>query len=95
MQGAFRYRIGHVFVYHAETRIVSGLAAVAFSASPFVTMVCERVMHGTPPSVRVGAGGMLGPGGVALSIAGNVVVMRRSATPAAVDTRSADARAAP
>lgn len=65
-QGALMYSIGYVFVYYAETRVVSGLVSVGFSLSPFLNMVAVRLLLGTPMSGRVALGGLLGAVGVAL-----------------------------
>jgi drug/metabolite transporter (DMT)-like permease len=65
-QGALMYSIGYVFVYHAETRVVSGLVSLGFSLSPFLNMLAVRLLLGTPMSTRVALGGLLGAAGVAL-----------------------------
>jgi drug/metabolite transporter (DMT)-like permease len=66
VQGALMYSIGYVFVYYAETRVVSGLVSVGFSLSPFLNMLAVRLFLGTPMSARVALGGLLGAAGVAL-----------------------------
>jgi drug/metabolite transporter (DMT)-like permease len=66
VQGALMYSIGYVFVYYAETRVVSGLVSVGFSLSPFLNMLAVRLFLRTPMSVRVAIGGLLGAAGVAL-----------------------------
>jgi len=66
VQGALMYSIGYVFVYYAETLVVSGLVSVGFSLSPFLNMLAVRVFLGTPMSARVALGGALGALGVGL-----------------------------
>jgi drug/metabolite transporter (DMT)-like permease len=66
LQGALMYSIGYVFVYYAETRVVSGLVSVGFSLSPFLNMLAVRLLLGTPMSSRVALGGLLGVVGLAL-----------------------------
>jgi drug/metabolite transporter (DMT)-like permease len=65
-QGALMYSIGYVFVYYAETHVVSGLVSMGFSLSPFLNMLAVRVFLGTPMSARVALGGTLGALGVGL-----------------------------
>jgi drug/metabolite transporter (DMT)-like permease len=57
---------GYLFVYYAETILVSGLVAVGYSASPLVNLLLSRVAFGTPLAARLVAGGLLGACGVAL-----------------------------
>jgi drug/metabolite transporter (DMT)-like permease len=66
VQGTLMYSIGYVFVYYAETRVVSGLVSVGFSLSPFLNMLAVRLLLGTPMSARVAVGGLLGAAGVAV-----------------------------
>jgi len=65
-QGVLLYGVSYVAVYHAETRLVSGLVAVGYSASPLVAGVGARLLHGVPLTRRFVAGGLLGLAGVAL-----------------------------
>jgi drug/metabolite transporter (DMT)-like permease len=64
--GLSMFCLSYLFVYHAETILVSGLVAVGYSASPLVNMAVSRVALGTPASGRLAAGGLLGIGGVGL-----------------------------
>jgi drug/metabolite transporter (DMT)-like permease len=41
--GAFMFCIGYIFVYYAETYIVSGMVAVGYSASPMLNMFAARL----------------------------------------------------
>jgi len=64
--GLTMFCLGYLFVYHAETMLVSGLVAVGYSASPLVNMALSRLAFGVPLRRRVAAGGLLGLAGVAL-----------------------------
>lgn len=64
--GVLNFSATYVLVYFAELYIVSGLVAVGYSAMPLVNMVLARVFFGTPPSRRVGLGGVCGLAGIAL-----------------------------
>lgn len=64
--GLSMFCAGYLFVYHAETMLVSGLVAVGYSASPLVNMALSRLAFGVPLRGRVAAGGLLGLFGVAL-----------------------------
>lgn len=59
-QGMLMLGVSYVFVYHAEMRVVSGLVAVGFSASPLINMLGARIAYGTPMTWRVTLGGTLG-----------------------------------
>lgn len=65
-QGALMFSLSYVAVYHAEKYIVSGLVAVAYSASPLLNLVLMRAIFGTPMSGRVAIGGALGIVGIVL-----------------------------
>jgi drug/metabolite transporter (DMT)-like permease len=64
--GLTMFCLGYLFVYYAETMLVSGLVAVGYSASPLVNMALSRLAFGVPVRRRVAAGGLLGVAGVAL-----------------------------
>lgn len=81
LQGLLMYSAGYVCVYEAETRVVSGLVAVGYSASPIANMLCARLLHGTPLSRRVAAGGLFGIAGIVLIFSPEFA--RLSATPTA------------
>ena len=66
LMGTLNFFVSYLFVYYAEQRIVSGLVAVGYSAMPLVNMAMMRMYFGTPMSRRVGLGGLLGIGGIAL-----------------------------
>jgi len=66
LQGALMFSIGYIFVYYAEQNVVSGLVAVAYSASPLISMVFLRVLFGTPMTAHVAVGGALGIAGITL-----------------------------
>ncbi len=62
--GASMFCISYIFVYYAETYIVSGMVAVAYSASPMIAMLLSRLFFGTPMKPRVAAGATLGIAGI-------------------------------
>ncbi|HSN89781.1 MAG TPA: EamA family transporter [Anaeromyxobacteraceae bacterium] len=64
--GLSMFCLSYLFVYHAETILVSGLVAVGYSASPLVNLAVSRIALGVPASGRLAAGGLLGMAGVAL-----------------------------
>ncbi len=66
LMGLPMFCTGYLFVYHAETMLVSGLVAVGYSASPLVNMALSRLAFGVPLRGRVAAGALLGLSGVAL-----------------------------
>ena len=37
--GVLMYSLGYMLVYHAERHVISGLLAVAYSASPLLAMI--------------------------------------------------------
>lgn len=53
MFGAAMFCISYIFVYHAELYIISGMVAVAYSASPMINMWASRLFFGTPVTLRV------------------------------------------
>lgn len=64
--GLSMYSVGYICVYRAELHVVSGLVAVAYSASPLLAMLGMRLVFGQPMSWRVGVGSVLGILGIAL-----------------------------
>ncbi|MBI3524548.1 MAG: EamA family transporter [Betaproteobacteria bacterium] len=62
--GILMFSISYILVYHAETLIVSGMVAVAYSASPMVNMLAARVCFGTPMSRRVAVAALFGVAGI-------------------------------
>jgi drug/metabolite transporter (DMT)-like permease len=66
VQGAFMFSVSYVAVYYAEQNVVSGLVAVGFSASPLLNMVGMRLIFGSPMTLRVGTGALLGIAGITL-----------------------------
>jgi drug/metabolite transporter (DMT)-like permease len=66
LQGALMFSIGYIFVYYAEQHVVSGLVAVAYSASPLIGMLFLRIFFGTPMTAHVAFGGTLGIAGITL-----------------------------
>lgn len=62
--GATMFCISYLLVYHAETYIVSGMVAVAYSTSPMITMIAARVLFGTPMTRRVAIAALLGIAGI-------------------------------
>ena len=53
-------------MYYAEEHVVSGLVAVGYSASPLLGMVGMRVFFGTPMTLKVTLGSVLGIAGIVL-----------------------------
>jgi drug/metabolite transporter (DMT)-like permease len=66
LQGIFMFSVSYIFVYYAEQHLVSGLVAVGYSASPLLGMLGMRAFFGTPMTVRILAGSLLGMLGIAL-----------------------------
>ena len=64
MLGASMFCVSYIFVYYAETYIVSAMVAVAYSASPMIVMLMARAMFATPITLRVTVGALLGIGGI-------------------------------
>ena len=62
--GASMFCISYIFVYYAETYIVSGIVAVAYSASPLLNMLMARALFSTPMTMRVATGAMFGLFGI-------------------------------
>jgi drug/metabolite transporter (DMT)-like permease len=62
--GAFMFCIGYILVYYAETHIVSGVVAVAYSVSPMINMFGARLFFGTPMSRRVAVAALFGIAGI-------------------------------
>ena len=62
--GAAMFCISYIFVYYAETYIVSGMVAVAYSASPMINMLMARALFATPMTARVTAGALFGIVGI-------------------------------
>lgn len=63
-QGTLMFAISYIFVYHAEMHVVSALVAVGYSASPLLNMMAVRLFFGTPMSLRVALGALLGIAGI-------------------------------
>ena len=68
-QGVMMFGASYIFVYYAEQRIVSGLVAVGFSASPLIGMFGQRIFFGTPITARIAVGSLLGIAGIGLVFA--------------------------
>mgnify|MGYP001597388878 CR=1 FL=1 len=64
--GVLMYSIGYIFVYHAETHVVSGLIAVGYSAGPLLAMFGLRIFFGQAMTRRMALGSVLGIAGIAL-----------------------------
>jgi drug/metabolite transporter (DMT)-like permease len=62
--GAGMFCISYIFVYHAELYIISGMVAVAYSASPMINMWASRLFFGTPVTMRVTIAASLGIAGI-------------------------------
>src|SRR5688572_14478942 len=64
--GVVMFCLSYIFVYYAEEHVVSGLVAVGYSASPLLGMLGQRFFFGTPMTVRVTVGSLLGIVGIVL-----------------------------
>lgn len=62
--GAAMFCLSYIFVYHAELYIISGMVAVAYSASPMINMWASRLFFGTPVTARVSVAASLGIVGI-------------------------------
>lgn len=65
-QGLTFFGLNYVAVYEAERHVTSGLVAVVFSTSVFVTPLGARLAFGIPVAARTLLGAVLGVTGVAL-----------------------------
>ena len=63
--GASMFCISYVLVYYAETFIVSGMVAVAYSGMPMINMVAARIFFGTRMTIRVAVAASFGIAGIA------------------------------
>jgi drug/metabolite transporter (DMT)-like permease len=63
-QGLAMYCVSYIFVYYAETFIVSGMVAVAYSVSPMLNMLAARLFFGTRMTMRVTIGALFGVAGI-------------------------------
>jgi drug/metabolite transporter (DMT)-like permease len=66
LTGLGMYCVSYIFVYMAESYIVSGMVAVGYSASPMLAMFASRAFFGTPITRAVVAGSVLGIVGIVL-----------------------------
>lgn len=64
MLGLSMFCVSYIFVYYAETYIVSGMVAVGYSASPMINMLASRVFFGTRMTARVAIAALLGVAGI-------------------------------
>jgi drug/metabolite transporter (DMT)-like permease len=64
--GSAMFCLSYIFVYHAELYIISGMVAVAYSASPMINMWAARFLFGTPVTSRVSIAACLGIVGIVL-----------------------------
>jgi len=68
-QGLAGFCASYICVYEAERRVVSGVVAVGFAASPLFGLILARGFLGTRMSGRVALGGVIGIVGVLLIFA--------------------------
>jgi len=66
LQGFLLFGLNYLLVYLAETRVASGLVAVAFSLMVVLNIVGSRLAFGTPIRGAVALGATLGIAGVVL-----------------------------
>jgi drug/metabolite transporter (DMT)-like permease len=64
--GVLMFGASYICVYYAEQRIVSGLVAVGYSASPLLAMLGQRAFFGTPMTGKMAVGSVLGIVGITL-----------------------------
>lgn len=64
--GVLMFGASYICVYYAEQRIVSGLVAVGYSASPLLSMIGQRVFFGTRMTAKMALGSVLGIAGITL-----------------------------
>jgi drug/metabolite transporter (DMT)-like permease len=62
--GGAMFCLSYILVYHAELYVISGVVAVAYSASPMINMCASRVLFGTPITMRVSFAATLGIVGI-------------------------------
>lgn len=62
--GAAMFCLSYILVYHAELYVISGMVAVAYSASPMINMWLSRIFFGTPVTARVTVAAVLGIVGI-------------------------------
>jgi drug/metabolite transporter (DMT)-like permease len=62
--GGAMFCLSYILVYHAELYVISGIVAVAYSASPMINMCASRVLFGTPITMRVSFAATLGIVGI-------------------------------
>jgi len=62
--GASMFCISYILVYYAETFIVSGMVAVAYSGMPMINMVAARLFFGTRMTLRVAVAAAFGVAGI-------------------------------
>ena len=60
LQGLLMFSVSYIYVYYAESNVVSGLVAVGYSASPLLSMLGMRLFFGAPMTRAVMAGSILG-----------------------------------
>jgi drug/metabolite transporter (DMT)-like permease len=58
--GMAMFCVSYICVYHAELYIISGMVAVAYSASPLINMFAARIFFGTPLTLRLFIAASLG-----------------------------------
>ena len=62
--GATMFCISYIFVYYAETYIVSRMVAIGYSAGPMINMLMARALFGTPMTTRIATGATFGIVGI-------------------------------
>ena len=62
--GIAMFCVSYILVYHAELYIISGMVAVAYSASPMINMFASRIFFGTALTWRVFIAASLGIVGI-------------------------------
>ena len=62
--GIAMFCVSYILVYHAELYIISGMVAVAYSASPMINMFASRIFFGTALTWRVFIAASLGIAGI-------------------------------
>lgn len=64
--GVLSFGVSYICVYYAEQRVVSGLVAVGYSASPLLGAIGSRLFFATPVTRKIATGSVLGIVGIVL-----------------------------
>jgi len=62
--GLSMFCLSYIFIYYAESHVVSGMVAVGYSAGPLINMIAARILFRTRMTLRVGVAAVLGIAGI-------------------------------